>query len=175
MMRLSAVLLASLVLISSAHAQEKVVFANDKVSFVLPVGFSRMPQEIVDKKYPRGSTPEYVFSNEKTTVSIAAGYTPNSNLTFEQLPQFKEFMEKTFERNVPGLQWITRGFKEINEIQWIHLEFQSHAIDTEIRNIILMTALDNGLVMFNFNSTVGDYEFYKAALEQSQQTIAVKP
>jgi hypothetical protein len=46
----------------------------------------------------------------------AAGYTPNTNLTVEQLPPFKEFMEKTFERSIPGIAWIERGFKEINGV-----------------------------------------------------------
>jgi hypothetical protein len=40
--------------------------------------------------------------------------TPNANLTIEQLPQFKEFMEKNFERLIAGVEWVTRGFKEIN-------------------------------------------------------------
>lgn len=173
-MRYVAALVALLVLLGPAHAQEKVVFANEKVSIVLPEKFSRMSKEMIEKKYPRGNAPADVFSNERTTVSIAAGYTPNANLTLEQLPQFKEVMEKTFERNVPGLLWITRGFQEINGNKWVHLEFQSNAVDTEIRNIVLMTALDNGLVMLNFNVTVNDYESYKAVLEKSQKSIEIR-
>jgi hypothetical protein len=162
------------VLTGSVQAQETVVFAHEKVSFVLPKAFRRMTKEMVEKKYPRGDAPEYVFSNEATTVSIAAGYTPNANLTIEQLPQFKEFMEKNFERLIAGVEWVARGFKEINGNKWIYLEFQSNAVDTEVRNIILMTALDNGLVMFNFNATVGDYPSYKELLEQSQGSIEIK-
>jgi hypothetical protein len=82
-------------------------------------------------------------------------------------------MEQTFERNTPGLRWIARGFKEINGNKWIRLEFQSNAVDTEIRNIVLMTALENGLVMFNFNSTVGDYGAHQALLEQSQESVQI--
>ena len=173
-MKYMVALIVFLLLIGLAQAQEKVIFANKKVSFVLPKAFSRMTEDMVAKKYPRGNAPEYVFSNESTTVSIAASYTPNANLTLERLPQFKEFMEKTLERNTPGIEWITRGFKEVNGRRWIFLEFQSNAIDTEIRNMILMTALDNGLVMFNFNSTVGDYESHKAVLDQSQSSIIIK-
>ena len=132
-----------------------------------------MTDEMVAKKYPRGNAPEYVFSNERTTVSIAAGYTPAANLTAEQLPQLKEYMEQTFERNTPGLRWIARGVKEINGSRWVRLEFQSNAVDTEIRNIILMTPLDDGLVMFNFNSTVGDYEAHEALLERSQESVRI--
>jgi len=168
------VVIATVLSTASAHAQERVMFANQKVSFVVPKGFTRTTKEMVDKKYPRGNAPEYVFSNERTTVSIAAGYTPNANLTVEQLPQFKEYMEQTFERNTPDLRWIARGFEEINGSRWIRLEFQSNAVDTEIRNIVLMTALDNGLVMFNFNSTVGDYESHKALLEQSQESVQIQ-
>jgi len=173
-MRYVAALVALLVRWTQQHEQEKVVFANEKVSIVLPEKFSRMSKEMIEKKYPRGNAPADVFSNERTTVSITAGYTPNANLTLEQLPQFKEVMEKTFERNVPGLLWITRGFQEINGNKWVHLEFQSNAVDTEIRNIVLMTALDNGLVMLNFNATVNDYESYKAVLEKSQKSIEIR-
>jgi hypothetical protein len=60
------------------------------------------------------------------------------------------------------------------EEKWIFLDFQANAVDTEIRNSILMTALDDGLVMFNFNSTVGDYESYRAILEQSQNSITIR-
>src|SRR5215207_6078775 len=158
----------------SLHAQERVAFANQKVSFVVPKGFTRTTKEMVDKKYPRGNAPQHVFSNERTTVSIAAGYTPNANLTGEQLPQFKEYMEQTVERNTPGLRWIARGFTEINGTRWIRLEFQSNAVDTEIRNVMLMTPLDNGLVLFNFNSTVGAYEAHKALLEQSQESVQIQ-
>jgi hypothetical protein len=73
-----------------------------------------MAQDMIEKKYPKGDAPELIFSNEKTTVSIVAGYTQNAHLTLEQLPQFKEFMEKNFERNTSELEWISRGIKDIN-------------------------------------------------------------
>jgi hypothetical protein len=140
----------------------------------MPEGFERMSKELVDVKYPRGNAPEHVYSNGRTTVSIAAGYTPNANLTLERLAEFKTFMETTLERNTPGLQWIARGTIDIAGQPWIRLEFQSNAIDTEIRNVMLMTALDGGMVAVNFNSTVGEYEAYRARLETSQASIAIR-
>jgi hypothetical protein len=171
---LGALLIIAVVMTGAALALEPFVFGNNKVSFVLPDKFSRMPKEVVDQKYPRGTAPEYVFSNAKTTVSIAAGYKPGADLSIAELPQFKEYIEKTFERNVAGLRWITREITEINGRRWIHLEFQSNAFDTEIINSVFMTALDNGLVTLNFNATVGDYPGYKATLQQSQRSIRVK-
>jgi len=171
---LRTILLVAVVMIGAAFAQEPFVFGNGKVSVLIPDKFNRMPKEMVDQKYPRGTAPEYVFSNAKTTVSIAASYKPGADLSLAQLPQFKEYIEKTFERNVAGLRWITREFAEINGRRWIHLEFQSNALDTEIINCVFMTALDNGLVTLNFNATVGDYPGYKATLQQSQRSIRVK-
>lgn len=171
---LGLLLLVTVVTTGSALAQETFVFGDGKISLVIPEKFNRMSKEMVDQKYPRGTAPEYVFSNAKTTVSIAAGYKPGADLSIAQLPKFKAYMENTFERNVPGLRWITREIAEINGRRWIRLEFQSNAVDTEIINSVLMTALDNGLVTLNFNATVGDYPAYKATLRQSQRSIKVK-
>jgi len=69
----------------AALAQEPFVFGNGKVSVLIPDKFNRMPKEMVDQKYPRGTAPEYVFSNAKTTVSIAASYKPGEA---DQILQF---------------------------------------------------------------------------------------
>lgn len=55
---------------ASMEAQDTVSFAGGRVSFIPPPGFQRMSKEMVEKKYPRAHAPEYVFANEKTTVSI---------------------------------------------------------------------------------------------------------
>jgi hypothetical protein len=165
---------ALLFLAPAAHAQERIAFANDKVSLAAPQGFARMSREMIDKKFPRGNAPEHVFSNAATTVSVAGGYTPNANLTRERLPEFKTYMEGTLERTVPGLKWIARDIVDIAGQPWIRLEFRSNAIDTEIHNIMLMTDLDGGMAGVNFNSTVGEYEVYRARLAASEASIRVQ-
>lgn len=170
-----ALALGLLLLTQSAGAQERLVFANGKVSLAVPEDFERMSREMVDKKYPRGNAPEHVFSNAATTVSLAGGYTPDANLTRERLPEFKTYMEGTLERTVPGLRWIARDIVDIAGKPWIRLEFQSNAIDTEIHNIMLMTDLDNGMAGVNFNATVGEYEAYRARLAASEASIRVEP
>ena len=57
-------------------------------------------------------------------MSISAAHKPGADLSIAQLPLFKEYMEKTFERNVAGLRWITREITEHNGRRWIRLEFQ---------------------------------------------------
>lgn len=68
---------------------------------------------------------------------------------------------------------VSRELKEINGVRWVALAFQSNAVDTEIINNVLMTALDNGLVTFNFNSTVGEHRSHASMLEESRQSIRV--
>jgi hypothetical protein len=158
-----------------ADAREQLVFAGGRVSLDLPAGFTRMSQELIDTKYPRGSAPEHAFSNAATTVSLAGGYTANAGLTRERLPEFREFMESNLERTIPGLRWISRGIVDIAGWPWIRLELLSNAIDTEIHNVMLMTELDGGMAGVNFNATVGEWEAYREALAASEGSLRVKP
>jgi hypothetical protein len=48
------------------------------------------------------------------------------------------------------------------------------AIDTGIINDMYFTVFDGQLLLFNFNSTIAQYETHKESLRRSAQTITVK-
>jgi hypothetical protein len=85
----------------TASANERLAFVNGKVSIEMPDGFKRMSPEMAAAKYPRGVVPEHIFSDSTTNVSVAAGFTPQSNLSAKDLPQLKDYLQKTFDNSMP--------------------------------------------------------------------------
>jgi hypothetical protein len=51
---------------------------------------------------------------------------------------------------------------------------KSAAIDTGVINDMYFTTFDGQLLLFNFNSTIAQYESHKESLRKSAETITVK-
>ncbi|MDX6269477.1 MAG: hypothetical protein QOD28_700 [Acidobacteriota bacterium] len=180
-MRRSNLALASVLLAvlsgAVAHAQEPVRLAEGRVSFVPPAGFKPMSKEDIAVKFGRKGeayAPDVVYSNERQNVSVAAGLA-SGRVAPEQLGEFQKFMESMLEKSIPRVEWLRRERVTVNGVVWIHLSLKAEAIDTDIHNEMYFTPFGDKVVIFNFNSTVAEYEKHKEVLEKSATTITVKP
>jgi hypothetical protein len=163
-----------------AHAQEdtaeRVQLRDGRISFVPPAGFKPMSKEAIAFKFGRNGAayaPELVYSNEAQNVSVAVTF-GGSGLREAELDELKKFLETQLGRSLPGLEWIEREIVTRDGRRWMHLRLKAAAIDTGIFNDIYGTVFDGRLLMFNFNSTVAQYEKHKESLHRSAQTITVK-
>jgi hypothetical protein len=166
--------IAIIILPISCFAGERVNLFDEKLSFELPDEFSIMPKEIAKSKYPMENRPKYIYSNSEFTTSIAVNLTENSSLQPQQLAEFRSVMEKFLARMIPGIRWIKKEFITLNGTEWARLEFTSKAIDTDIHNIILMTAFEGKPLMFNFNSTKEEFAAVKKELNASIMSIKLR-
>jgi hypothetical protein len=163
---------------AKAHAQteERVQLRDGRVSFVLPAEFKPMSKEAVKVKFGRKGAafaPEFVYSNEQQNVSVAVGFA-GSGFEAVQLDELKPFLEEQLKRNIPGVEWIEREIITRGGARWIRLHLKAQAIDTGIVNDMYFAKFDGQLLLFNFNSTIAQYEKYKESLLKSAQTITVK-
>jgi hypothetical protein len=163
-----------------AHAQEeaaeRVQLRNGRISFVPPAGFKPMSKEDIAFKFGRNGAayaPELVYSNEPQNVSVAMTF-GGSGLREAELDELKKFLETQLGRSIPGVEWIEREIVTRDGRRWIHLRLKAAAIDTGVFNDIYATVFDGQLLMFNFNSTIAQYEKHKESLHRSAQTITVK-
>ncbi len=171
-MRLIIFCTAIIILSLPCFAGERVNLFDGKLSFELPDGFSMMPKEIAKIKYPmEANRPKYIYSNSKTTTSIAINLTESSSLQPQQLTEFRSLMEQSLARMIPGLRWIKKEFITLNGTEWARLELISNAIDTDIHNIMLMTSFEGKPLMFNFNSTKEEYSSVEKELNASILSI----
>lgn len=159
---------------SKSADMRRVALFDGLVSFEPPPEFSRLSEEIISAKFPEAKGPGIVYGNSRTTVSIAITYPLQRVLRPEQLPDFKSFMESFIEKQKKGMQWLKKELVEINGQRWIHFEFISQAVDTKIHNHMYLTAMEERMLMFNFNSTIEEYDGYKDALERSKDSIQIE-
>lgn len=70
-------------------------------------------------------------------------------------------------RAVPGFSLIEQGMRTINDRNWAYMEFRSTAMDTDIRNILLMSAYKGRMIVINFNSAESDFKELEPQLRES--------
>lgn len=179
---LAVVFVLLFIMLSGAQAyaqatEERVQFKDGRVSFVPPAGFKPMSKEDINIKFGRNGAayaPDFAYSaNERHNVAVAFG-AKGSGLPPIALEELKKMMEKQLESSIPDLEWIERGIVTLNGTRWIRLHLKSAAVDTGIINDMYFTAFDGQLLLFNFNSTVAQYENYKESLRKSAQSITIK-
>ncbi len=158
-------------LISAAYGEE-VSLRDGAVRFITPDGFMALTQPQIKVKYPNYNRPQVVYANSDQGVSIAVTFS-SARVRPEQIPELKTMMEQTLPRVVPNLEWIKREIITTNNTDWVHLEFTSSAIDTDIHNHMYLTSFDGRMLGFNFNATRNQYHEYAQILEASFRTIRI--
>lgn len=146
---------------------------NVGVSFDAPEGYTELTPSEIASKYPSNRAPAFVVGNVRRTTNIAYDLKQNA-LPADKLPEVKAFFEAMFERIIPGIEWKQKKLIDMQGQQWIYLEMTSRAIDTDIHNIMLITPLQGKMLVFNFNSTKGEFPAVEAALRKSMETISLK-
>jgi hypothetical protein len=142
------------------------------VTLNAPDGFTQLSPEEIAAKYPSARRPSFVVGNARRTTTIAMDLKPHT-LPPEKLPEVKASFEKLFDRIVPGIEWKERKLIDMQGQQWIYFEMTSRAVDTDIYNIMLVTPHRGKMLVFNFNSTKGEFPQVESELRKSIQTIAL--
>ena len=148
-----------------------ITLANDHVSFVPPPGFTPLSAEWLAAKYPNPGAPTNAIGNATRTTSIAYGVlngmAPSADLQALRKLQMQGFSQ------LPKLKWLASEVRRIRNHEWVYQEFTAAAADQDIHNIVLLTVVEDRVVLFNFNSTTAEFERVEAALRASIATITV--
>jgi len=102
---------------------------DNKLQFSLPSGFRRMTSQEIGLKYPAVHPPQFVYTNEGLTCSVAFTHS-TSKLVPADLSKFKDFMQATLQRQQPGLEWETSEIKQVGGLDWMHFVFASQGTNT---------------------------------------------
>ncbi len=156
------------------------VFSQDKAStvtipetgitFLTPRDFKPLSKELIAAKWPSNRAPAYAVGNDRGATTIAYDIKANE-LPQNQLPDAQKSFTSLFERIIPGIEWKKNEIKEHSGQKWLLMEMTSHAVDTDIYNIMFVTGYKGKMLIFNFNSTREEFPKYKKALRASMQSI----
>ena len=163
-------LITLLYLVSSPCWSQRFGIPEAGIVFNAPDGFTQLSAGEIALKYPSNRAPAFVVGNKKRTTTIAYDLKPDK-LSVERIPEIKASFEQIFERIIPGIEWKKREIIEFQNKKWIYFEMTSHAIDTDIYNIMLITFLKEKMLVLNFNSTTREFPKIEASLRKSIQSI----
>lgn len=128
---------------------EEYNFDNDNFSLKVPLDFVSMDEDMISKKYPNENPPNYVLTNDRTTINIVVSATTNP-LKNSQIKNYINLMKKQISSVYDSIdtRFFERDGHEIGEIIFI-----SKAADTDIYNHMIVFS-DNGLQrIVSFNCT----------------------
>ena len=123
-----------------------------RVSLLVPETFGPMSEAVLKLKYPAERRPTEVLSNEQGSVNLAFNHTQNP-LQPEQVAEVYPTVAELFRNLYPSARWnrsevVSRGGRD-----FIVLDLWTPAVDTEIRNIIVGTSVQDRLLLVSFNVT----------------------
>lgn len=150
---------AALVIIGSAtpatpaaETLETRLLLEGKVEMLVPASFQPMPEAMLKLKYPMERRPTLVLSNERGAVSLALNHTQD-RLPIKSLPEAHRAVDQMFHNMYPSAQWFRSELTTLNGRQFFVLELRTPALDTEVRNLIVATSLDERLLLVTVNMT----------------------
>jgi hypothetical protein len=153
-MRLAFLLFVALGLLPTlARAEPNLVsrvVLDGKVKMLLPSSFELMSEAMLKLKYPSGKPPTQIYTNDRGSVNVALNHT-HDRLTAAQIPQFRKYLEDVFRRAYPSAHWYRSEVTEINGRQFVLLDVRTPAIDTEVRNVMIETSVDDRFLLISFN------------------------
>ena len=174
MKRFARLLAVCLLGVASWSLAEPIRVVDSPVTFEAPPGFGPVPQALIDVKWPSKRAPRFVVGNERATTTVAYDLKPHK-IPDAQLPEVKTAFTGMMERVVPGIRWISNEVIELAGQRWIFMEMTSNAVDTDIHNIMLITGVNDQMLVFNFNSTKEEFPKVESALRASMRSIRMAP
>lgn len=148
-------------------------FADGRISFVGPPGFTVLTAAELSAKYPNAGAPRNALGNTRRTTSIAYDLLDQRSPSAD-LDALRRALMGSFAQ-LPDLKWVASDVRRVGSRDWAYIEFTAAAADQPLHNIVLTSVYDGRVLMFNFNSTVAEFPRVEQALRASMATISSKP
>jgi hypothetical protein len=147
----AAILLAPVSVVGDPDLLERTLLGG-RLSILVPNSFTQMSEEMLRVKYPSERRPTIVLTNPEGSVNVAVNHTSNA-LPPSQLRQAHTAMETTFRNLYPSAEWNRSEIVTLKGRSYFVLDLRTPAIDTEVRNIMAGTSLDDRFLIITFNCT----------------------
>ncbi|VYT68570.1 hypothetical protein [Metakosakonia massiliensis] len=152
---------------SDETAKKGTSILDGQATMVLPEGYVRMPQELLEKKYPASQRPKeaWYVESENGKVSIAFSVTKNV-MSEAQIQQFAGMMKNQMKAFSPSISDVTVNGKKMSR-----LEITTPAADGKIFNVMQLSSLDGKLLISSFNVTEDLKDKYTQAGKDALSTL----
>ncbi|SNS56539.1 hypothetical protein SAMN05446037_101325 [Anaerovirgula multivorans] len=141
------------------------------ITMLMPKEFQIMEEELAEIKYPGEDKPDYIYTNEDTTVNITFTIEDSGEIDNEEIEEVKDILAKQMQRLHPASkiedsQTIQTGEKNIS-----FFSYDLPLIDGDIYNLMFFMELKGQLLMGTFNCSIYQKKQYKPIIQQILMTI----
>lgn len=134
----------------SAQEMTRVLLFENRVELTIPILFSEMSKADIQKRFNRGTPPDFVFAEKKGSPSISITLR-NNKITQETVAQYVDLVEKSITGPLPETKTVKKGTRTINNQKVGYLILITPSVHGEIYNYMFFTDLSNKLLICNFN------------------------
>ncbi|MDR2022924.1 MAG: hypothetical protein LBQ71_06645 [Hungatella sp.] len=141
------------------------------ITMLMPAEFEIMEEALAEIKYPGAGKPEYIYTNEETTVNLTFTLDDSGTLANEEVEEVKNILSRQMQRLYPGSdiedsQTIQAGEKNIG-----YFSFDLPLIDGNLYNLMFFMELKGRLLMGTFNCSIYQKKQWKPIIRQMLMTI----
>lgn len=137
----------------------------------MPAEFTIMDEELAETKYPGEDKPDYIYTNEDTTVNLTFTLDDNGQIGNDEVEEVKNILAQQIQRLYPGSkiedsQMIQAGEKSIGLFS-----LDVPLIDGDLYNVMFFMAIKGRLLMGSFNSNIYQKKQWRPVVQQMLMSI----
>lgn len=138
------------------HFERKELF--DSFSIMLPDSWGQMPVEYAKIKYPSEFRPQIILTT--ADLGINMGFTKfTESVQSDDIEEMTERIRSVIHRANPN--YLLYSCERLSEVKGCWFSFRSHAMDSDIYNMMLTVPVRGRIVQGSFNCPYKDYTDWK--------------
>lgn len=142
----------------------------DIFSIFVPNLMKQMPKEYARIKYPSEFRPQIILTTMDLSVNMGFTVFPNELIGDGKLKLLQHMREAVQRSNSDYKMY---SCELLPDIQGGYFAFRSHAMDSDVYNMLLLSDVENNLIQGNFNCYYEDYEKWKSIVLMMWNTISI--
>lgn len=144
---------------------------DGSLSMMLPSEFHIMDEDLAKAKYPDEDRPDYIYTNDDTTVNLTLSLDNNGEIDNEEVEEVKNLLAKQIKRLYPASkiedsQTILAAEKNIS-----FFSFDIPLIDGNLYNLMFFLEHRKQLLMGSFNCSIYQKKQWKPLIRQMLMTL----
>ncbi|MCL2815997.1 MAG: hypothetical protein FWD23_15485 [Oscillospiraceae bacterium] len=158
--------------------EEKIIFnrrflLDKKFSIIMPETFKLMPKELAEIKYPSVNRPNFIYTNEDTTVNFSFTHR-EEEASNEEIPAFKDAVQELAMRMYPASSVIDSDTLEAGGKNISYYDYIAPALDMNIYTLVFLFSLEGRVVLGGCNCPEHKFDDWKPVFLQMLGSVEVK-
>jgi len=145
----------------------------DAFSIMLPVSMKEMPEIYAKIKYPSEFRPQVILTTQDLSVNMGFTLYPEELWADnDNMMELIRYIQSAIKRSDPSCRMYP--CVNLKEVQGGYFAFRSHAMDSDLYNVMMIAAVGENLVQGSFNCYYRDYQKWKRTVLMMWETIMMK-